>query len=770
MIVGTRRASCPQLCYVQIIVDYMGELGTERSDETRKEIDVVHVAFHSEAPTAAPTRPTRMPTPWPTWHPTVTPTQTPTLMPTLSKPAQGFAAGFPDSTLEPTWTPSDTPSGQPTRSPSEVPTTDPYRPILIISRAPTQPRKPCDSSAPPIFGGSGNCTAELQHGQDCRYSCKVGYTVSGLTSCFNGELKAVSCLALPCSLQNPPRNGLLGTCKSSLASGQACEPTCNDGFKVSGESTCLAGTLKAATCDRFTQACHRPNAPAGCFRGRSCEECCNATPDPRCWQDSTGLTFSACCSSCRNEPPLNGQLGSECPSVLASLSTCRPTCDEGYELTGLTSCVHGRLITATCSRIDMCAVSLFKVRAPAIGLPEPSFTATIQLPESPMHAIPTVTIVPTTSNPLNFVQSSHLVYRTSGELIKPSMSIVTQIFVDGVLCRARTNVLTAGCKEGIYVKKGQKCARLPSESVCAKSALQIHADRINSKASSYLLGGSLRVLPHPGEMSGCMAHLQVVDRRADVDSSALSRLVTSRLSLQELGKYALRLRCPDTATPCAFLNFREFVIRCAPTHHLVAGGCQPRLSTCPRAFFFDGGTCKTVPVLLVRLLLVSSETLTIDVAKTRNSTVTNTSLILRLSSGQFEVQWNSSCTASWASCRASGTLAPSSTNSTAAITIQLNASGHYDDSAELGRQGTYVTFHSSVVGATQLPFPGQLLSSRLRMRVISRPYVLRDDVTLTTIDSGGLWEKSEDLVLPREGHVLSVDWGRSVRLQVCDCA
>jgi hypothetical protein len=369
-------------------------------------------------------------------------------------------------------------------------------------------------------------------------------------------------------------------------------------------------------------------------------------------------------------------------------------------------------------------------------------------------------------SPLKLAQQSKLVLGTSGDLQEPGEDLIAQIFVNEVECGTRTmsgnhlaRTLTAKCKAG-YVENGRKCARLPSETVCAKSAVQIGGRAFNVDSSHQPLNASLHVFPHPGEMSGCLIRL------VRVHSISVLRPITAIMPLTAAGKYVMRLECSNT-TPCAFPNFGELFIRCASTHQLVAGRCQPRLSTCPTAFMLDGGTCKRAPILRV-----SGDTLTVDVIKTRNETVNNATLFLKLLSGQFEVQWNSSCAELWASCSASGILSPSPAAAIAVVTIQLNASGQYDDSVGSGLLRTNVTFQTSIAGLQndiQLSFPGQYPSSPIRMRVVSHPYILHDDISLTTIDSGGLWEKSEKRSLPPKGEFLTVEWGLSIRLQVCAC-
>ncbi len=52
----------------------------------------------------------------------------------------------------------------------------------------------------------------------------------------------------PCAVA-APTNGALGTCASSLAAGASCQFSCNNGYGVSGPTSCSAtGVLAAATC------------------------------------------------------------------------------------------------------------------------------------------------------------------------------------------------------------------------------------------------------------------------------------------------------------------------------------------------------------------------------------------------------------------------------------------------------------------------------------------------------------------------------------------
>ena len=107
-----------------------------------------------------------------------------------------------------------------------------------------------------------------------------------------------------CDASAAPTNGAVGTCTSTLASGSTCQPTCNAGYTVSGTSSCTLGALTAATC-----------------------------------------SASPCDASAA---PVNGAVG-DCTSTLASGSTCQPTCNTGYTVSGTSSCLAGTFTTAECS-------------------------------------------------------------------------------------------------------------------------------------------------------------------------------------------------------------------------------------------------------------------------------------------------------------------------------------------------------------------------------------------------------------------------------------
>lgn len=107
----------------------------------------------------------------------------------------------------------------------------------------------CDASHSVQNGDNGDCTSSLDSGRSCTITCNEGYTRDGLTQCLAGTLTSVaSCKPSPCDASESPVSGTPGDCTSNLESGKTCQPTCNDGYTVSGTSSCDKGVLKPATC------------------------------------------------------------------------------------------------------------------------------------------------------------------------------------------------------------------------------------------------------------------------------------------------------------------------------------------------------------------------------------------------------------------------------------------------------------------------------------------------------------------------------------------
>jgi len=65
----------------------------------------------------------------------------------------------------------------------------------------------------------------------------------GLWNMVHGKAPGATCDA-----SVPPVNGRVGDCTDQLQSGSSCQPTCNDGFEVTGATLCADGILSSASC------------------------------------------------------------------------------------------------------------------------------------------------------------------------------------------------------------------------------------------------------------------------------------------------------------------------------------------------------------------------------------------------------------------------------------------------------------------------------------------------------------------------------------------
>ena len=167
---------------------------------------------------------------------------------------------------------------------------------------------PCDASSPPANGAVGDCTSVLASGSTCQPTCDLGYAVSGPSVCENSVLSPAICIPF-CDASSPPANGAVGNCTDQLLSGTACQPVCDSGYFAPELSVCDDGVLTPAVCVRY----------------------CNASA-----------------------PPTNGGVG-DCVEYLSSGTTCQPTCNEGYIVSGKTSCdAAGTLTAADCRELSCC--------------------------------------------------------------------------------------------------------------------------------------------------------------------------------------------------------------------------------------------------------------------------------------------------------------------------------------------------------------------------------------------------------------------------------
>jgi hypothetical protein len=223
-----------------------------------------------------------------------------------------------------------------------------------IFSLPTCTPQPCTVKAP-VNGGLGNCSAQLASGASCQPSCDSGYTASGTSFCFAGNFSSATCQPTACNTQAPV-NGLAGSCPSQIAPGSSCLATCNRGYTLSGPSSCQAGAFAPASCNPSSCAVDSPanvdlgNCADTLDHGSTCQPSCNPgytlSGTASC---NLGTFTPATCnpSPCLVQVPENGALGN-CPNILPSSSSCQPTCGTGYVVSGSTYCQLGTPTSAIC--------------------------------------------------------------------------------------------------------------------------------------------------------------------------------------------------------------------------------------------------------------------------------------------------------------------------------------------------------------------------------------------------------------------------------------
>eukprot|EP00940_MAST-03C_sp_MAST-3C-sp2_P000443 g443.t1 len=233
---------------------------------------------------------------------------------------------------------------------------------------------PCPASlwnGLPANGNLGSCTSsQLLSGSSCSFSCDLGYTLSGPTTCIAGSLvQTGECVPDPCPINatsDAPDNGNVGDCPASLSSGSSCSFACRSGFTLGGATSCHAGRLNAAIClpDPCASAIVAPehgsmgNCPSGenaMVSFQSCTFDCDpgwaVSGTTYCYAGS--LDLARCMPlPCEVNAPLNGNLGN-CSSTIQSGTSCKKTCSNGYHLeslaqdqtTALTKCLTGALVS-----------------------------------------------------------------------------------------------------------------------------------------------------------------------------------------------------------------------------------------------------------------------------------------------------------------------------------------------------------------------------------------------------------------------------------------
>eukprot|EP00939_MAST-03C_sp_MAST-3C-sp1_P001660 g1660.t1 len=164
----------------------------------------------------------------------------------------------------------------------------------------------CTSISAPANGDMGQCPSSMISGDSCAFSCDAGFSLSSNTTCVDGVVTNGQCEQDCVVSIAAPTNGAIGNCSGTLASGSSCSVACNAGFTASAVLACSSGTLGSV---------------------------------PTCDQDCTSGLFSA---------PTNGSLGA-CTVDLASGSSCNYACNSGFTLSEASACSQGALVSeGTC--------------------------------------------------------------------------------------------------------------------------------------------------------------------------------------------------------------------------------------------------------------------------------------------------------------------------------------------------------------------------------------------------------------------------------------
>ena len=194
------------------------------------------------------------------------------------------------------------------------------------------------------------------------------YDIHGGLSCDDQGVVSNTLVCLRhCEGTGGISNGDDSMCPSRLKSGESCTPSCNSGYTISGSRSCNDGAMTdTAQCSAdpcndaalpisFGSASPCPNTLAS---GSTCAPTCNTgytLSGTRSCAAGT-LTDTAVCNgnSCDASTAVaNGALN-DCTSTLAHGASCTPTCNTGYTRSGTRSCAAGTLTDTVVCNPDPC--------------------------------------------------------------------------------------------------------------------------------------------------------------------------------------------------------------------------------------------------------------------------------------------------------------------------------------------------------------------------------------------------------------------------------
>merc|ERR1712072_501300 len=240
----------------------------------------------------------------------------------------------------------------------------------------------------PTNGAMGDCKTTMNSGSTCTPTCNNGFTKVGTTSsCTNTALTKPTCQGKPCTGLTDAKVLPAGATKTVacaalvtatvMNSGTTCGFTCPANQVVDKTTNCEAtvltlGSCKASYCsgvDTYAKSSDISGPGAGdCGKtlalGGTCTPAAKTgytcTGKVTCASTSSANTlavksenFACTANACTGitAAPTSGAANG-CTTTLNSGSTCSPTCNAGYTLTGgvagKRSCTAGKLTDVTC--------------------------------------------------------------------------------------------------------------------------------------------------------------------------------------------------------------------------------------------------------------------------------------------------------------------------------------------------------------------------------------------------------------------------------------
>ena len=216
--------------------------------------------------------------------------------------------------------------------------------------------RPCDASSPPANGAVGDCTSVLASGSTCQPACDNGYLVSGPSMCDDGYFLPAVCNMFPQLAKLTASDGAAsdwfgvsvsidgdtmvigaeGDDDKGSSSGSAYVFTRDTPGDITSDWTQVAKLTAGdgAASDNFglSVSIDGNTMVIGAY-----------ADDDKGSNSGSAYVFSKYVSPCdASSPPANGTVG-DCTSELASGSTCQPTCNQGYAVSGPSVCENGVL-------------------------------------------------------------------------------------------------------------------------------------------------------------------------------------------------------------------------------------------------------------------------------------------------------------------------------------------------------------------------------------------------------------------------------------------